>query len=114
MPTLPSRDLHETVAFYERLGFRNAGDAPDVWDYLILRRGTIELHFHLDRDTDSLPTGSGCFVWVRDADELYTEWQRAGIDDGRLAEPVDTPYGVRTFALVDPSGNEIRLGTGPH
>jgi len=48
VPTLPSRSLYDTLAFYERLGFENAGDAPDVWDYLIIRRGTIELHFYLD------------------------------------------------------------------
>jgi hypothetical protein len=33
VPTLPSRNLHETLAFYERLGFANAGDAAIVWDY---------------------------------------------------------------------------------
>jgi hypothetical protein len=37
----PQRD-----AFYERLGFRNAGDPPGQWRYLILRRGSIELHFY--------------------------------------------------------------------
>jgi len=46
VPTLPSRDLNETLAFYERLGFRNAGDPPGQWRYLILRRGSIELHFY--------------------------------------------------------------------
>jgi catechol 2,3-dioxygenase-like lactoylglutathione lyase family enzyme len=119
VPTLPSRDLHETVAFYERLGFANAGDAPDVWDYVIVRRRTIELHFYLDPDVDPLTTSAGCFVWVEDADAVHEEWRRVGIrhdaeTGSRLVEPVDTDYGVRTFAVIDPSGNQLRFGTGPH
>jgi len=118
-PTLPSRNLRETLAFYGRLGFENAGDAPDVWDYLILRRGTIELHFYLDADVDPLTTSAGCFVWVKDADALSSEWQRVGIPSdpetgSRLVEPVDMDYGVRQFAVIDPSGNQMRFGTGKH
>ena len=45
VPILPSRDLRETLAFYERLGFENRGTPPDEWDYMILGRGGIELHF---------------------------------------------------------------------
>lgn len=33
VPILPSRDLHETLAFYERLGFHNAGAPPEEWNY---------------------------------------------------------------------------------
>jgi catechol 2,3-dioxygenase-like lactoylglutathione lyase family enzyme len=119
VPTLPSRSLHETLAFYERLGFVNAGDAPDVWDYVIIRRGTIELHFYADADVDPFTTSAGCFVWVADADALHAEWERAGVTrdpatGSRLVAPTDTEYGVRTFAVIDPSGNQIRFGTGPH
>jgi hypothetical protein len=118
VPTLPARDLHAMLSFYERLGFHNAGDAPDVWDYLIIRRGTIEMHFYADRDVDPLTTSAGCFVWVRDADALHAEWERLGIEHdstsgSRLVGPTDTDYGVRTFALIDLSGNQIRFGTGP-
>lgn len=48
VPILPSRDLRETLAFYERLGFENRGATPEEWDYLILGRGGIELHFFAD------------------------------------------------------------------
>ena len=34
VPILPSRDLRETLSFYERLGFENRGADPEVWDYL--------------------------------------------------------------------------------
>jgi catechol 2,3-dioxygenase-like lactoylglutathione lyase family enzyme len=117
VPTLPSRDLHETLAFYERLGFLNAGDAPGVWDYLILRRGTVEVHFYLDTSASPSTTSAQCFVWVNDADALHAEWTRVGVSadstsGSHLAVPTD--HGVRTFTLVDPSGNHMRFGTGPH
>jgi len=38
--------LHETLRFSEPLGFANAGDPHDVWRYVIIRRGTIELHVY--------------------------------------------------------------------
>jgi catechol 2,3-dioxygenase-like lactoylglutathione lyase family enzyme len=118
VPTLPSRDLHETVAFYERLGFHNAGDPPEVWDYAIIRRGTIEVHFYKDVDVDPSTTSAGCFIWVQDVDALYAEWTGSGTAPDsrpdRLTAPADTAYGVRALGLIDPSGNHVRFGTGPH
>ena len=45
VPILPSRNLRETLEFYERLGFENRGAPPEEWDYLIVGRGRIGLHF---------------------------------------------------------------------
>jgi catechol 2,3-dioxygenase-like lactoylglutathione lyase family enzyme len=103
VPTLPSRDLRATLAFYERLGFANAGDPPEQWGYLIVRRGPIELHFYGD---DAAPAGR-CFAWVDDVDALHAA---VGADGA----PEDTPFGVRMFSVTDPTGNEIAFGTGPH
>jgi hypothetical protein len=36
VPILPSRNLRETLEFYERLGFENRGMPPEEWDYMIL------------------------------------------------------------------------------
>jgi predicted lactoylglutathione lyase len=51
VPILPSRDLRETLAFYERLGF------------------------YADPAVDPLTTTAGfyVYVYVDDADALYTE-----------------------------------------
>jgi hypothetical protein len=35
VPILPSRDLGETLAFYERLGFESSGGPWQEWGYLI-------------------------------------------------------------------------------
>lgn len=109
VPILPSRDLDETLAFYERLGFESRGAPHGVWDYLIVGRDDAHLHFYLDRDVDPLTTACSCFVFVDDADALHAEWQAADVE--RLHAPTDTEYGMREFALVDPSGNLIRVGS---
>ena len=60
VPTMPAVDLDATLAFYERLGFENAGASPSEWNYLIIRRGGIQLHFYGDPNVDPLTTSSGC------------------------------------------------------
>src|SRR5690625_1157154 len=116
VPILPSRDLSMTLEFYRRLGFTNRGAPPEDWDYLILGRGTVELHFVADPDVDPLRTAASCFVHVTDADTLHREWAATGVPHdpatgSRLTPPVDTDYGVREFALVDPDGNLVRVGS---
>ncbi len=116
VPILPSRNLRETLAFYERLGFENQGAPPEQWDYLIIGRGSIELHFYGAPHTDPLTTDAMCYLRVPDADALHDEWRAIGVatdpaTGSRLQPPVDTDYGMREFALVDPSGNLLRVGS---
>lgn len=118
VPIMPSKDLDATLAFYERLGFENAGSAPSEWNYLIIRRGTAQLHFYRDPEVDPLTTSSSCYVFTDDADALFDAWNAIGIPSdpstgSRLQGPVDTDYGMREFALVDPSGNLVRVGSPP-
>ena len=115
VPILPSRDLRETLRFYAELGFENRGADPEEWDYLILGRGDIWLHFALQPDVDPLTTASGCYVYVDDADALHASWERVIRPDpssgSRIVAPQTTDYGMREFAVIDPSGNLLRLGT---
>ena len=116
VPILPSRDLNETLAFYLRLGFENRGAPPEVWDYLIIGRGGIELHFYADPEVEPLTTSASCYVRTADSAALHREWDGVGVPTdpvtgSRLQAPVDTDYGMREFALVDPSGNLVRVGS---
>lgn len=116
VPILPSRDLHETLDFYARLGFEPRGSPIEEYRYLIIGRGTIELHFWDAPDVDPLTTDAGCYLRVRDADALYSEWEQLGVPSdaatgSRLVAPTDTDYGMREFALVDRSGNLLRVGS---
>jgi hypothetical protein len=115
VPILPSRDLRETLAFYERLGFENRGAPPEEWDYLIVGRGRIELHFYADADVDPFTTAASYYVFADDADALYAEWEGLVEHDpltgSRIVAPVDTDYRMREFAVVDRSGNLMRVGS---
>jgi catechol 2,3-dioxygenase-like lactoylglutathione lyase family enzyme len=117
VPVMPSRNLRETLAFYERLGFELRGALPETYGYLIVGRGeAIELHFWESPEVDPMTTDHSCYVRVADADALHGEWERVGVpsDPGtgsRLMPPGDTDYGMREFALVDTSGNLIRVGS---
>jgi catechol 2,3-dioxygenase-like lactoylglutathione lyase family enzyme len=118
VPIMPPKDLAATLAFYERLGFENAGADPSEWNYLIIRRGDVQLHFYGDPDVDPLTTASSCYVYTDDADAPYDAWAAVGVPTdpetgSRLQGPVDTDYRMREFALVDPSGNLVRVGSPP-
>ena len=74
------------------------------------------MHFFEQPGVDPLTTNAGCYVRVRDADELHREWKALGIpadpaSGSRLMGVTYTDYGLREFALVDPSGNLLRLGS---
>ena len=49
---------------------------------------------------------------------MHGEWDSIGVETdpatrSRLTAPTDTDYGMREFALVDPTGNLIRVGSPP-
>ena len=119
VPILPSRNLEETFEFYSRLGFALQGAPVEKYRYLIIGRGSIELHFLDAPDVDPLSTDASCYIRVDDADALHGEWQEVGIPfdpatGSRLMPPTDTDYGIREFALVDKSGNLLRVGSPLH
>ena len=119
VPILPSRNLEETFEFYSRLGFALQGAPIEKYRYLIIGRGSIELHFWDAPDVDPLTTDASCYIRVDDADALHGEWQEVGIPSdpvtgSRLMPPTDTDYGIREFALVDKSGNLLRVGSPLH
>ena len=112
IPTLPSRSIGATVAFYRQLGFEGGAHASND-SYAILRRGPIEIHFFAPRDLVPSRSSAGCYLRVRDVDGLHRAFASsrlpaAGIP--RLEEPEDKPWGLREFALVDPDGNLLRVG----
>lgn len=119
VPILPGRDLRETLEFYERLGFENRGAAaPEEWHYLIVGRGDVVLHFAAMPDVDPLTTAAMAYVYVDDVDAVHAAWRDVVRPDpttgSRLVAPVDTDYGLREMAVVDPSGNLVRVGSPLH
>ncbi|HEY0777268.1 MAG TPA: VOC family protein [Gemmatirosa sp.] len=109
-PTLPSRDLAATSAFYARLGFREVfRDAG----WLIVARDVLQLEFFPHPDLDPWANYAGCCLRVADARALHDAFSAADLSVDpralpRLTPPIDRPWGFREFALVDADGNLLR------
>jgi len=110
VPLLASPDLDATLRFYRDLGFESHGAPHEEWDYLMIARGDVELHF-VGATAGPRPPGS-CFVYVDDADAVYDEWHAHVAAPARVTRPIHTNYGMRAFTLFDPDGNEVRVGSG--
>jgi catechol 2,3-dioxygenase-like lactoylglutathione lyase family enzyme len=112
IPILASRDVDETAAFYRQLGFEVVARYDQFGPpYLLLRRDDVELHFAEDANVDPAHNDGSCYLRLDDAQAVYDEWAplRLGLDAVRPLR--DTPWGMREFAVVDPSGNLLRIGT---
>jgi len=112
-PILPARNLDETRAFYEKLGFVPWFRGRRPWEYEIISRGHLVVHFFAEPGMIPGENDSSCYWRVKDADSFYDECAALDLpSEGipRLTVPVDTPWGMREFALVDPSGNVVRIG----
>ena len=114
-PILPGADLPEMRAFYERLGFATGYWDPDADNgYAILRHADgLCVHLFAHRTLVREENFAGCYWRVADADAWYRTCAALALPaDGipRLTPVEDRPWGMREFALVDPSGNLVRVG----
>jgi ketosteroid isomerase-like protein len=117
VPILPSRNLEETLVFYERLGFRRRAPG-DTRPQLSIVRGGIELRFYHAPELNPFAATATCYLRVPHADQLHQEWELIGVplDRGtgsRLLAPADTDDGLREFTLIDKSGNVLYIGSSP-
>lgn len=111
VPTLPSRDLDATAAFYEALGFvESYHDAG----WLIMSRGGLTLEFFPHRDLDPATSDHQANLRVDDLDDLHAAFALASIPHGvtgipRLTPIEHQPWGARAAFLVDLDGTMLRL-----
>lgn len=112
-PILPVRSVLRALDHYRKLGFtadaygEKSGDEPI---YAFVTAGSIELHLALTRNLDPEANTSACYLYVGDANSLFSSWSDAGVE-GRFEEPRDQPYGLREFTHLDPDGNLLRVGS---
>ena len=100
----PVRDLAEAVEYYRRLGFEiEAYDETYAW---VRHRGEEVLHLALVDELDPSANAAAGYFHVRDPDAWHRAWQ----DAPGLGDIADRPWGMREFALTDPSGNLLRVG----
>jgi catechol 2,3-dioxygenase-like lactoylglutathione lyase family enzyme len=117
VPTLPSRDLDETLVFYRRLGFE-PGAASSAENELILVRTGLELRFTHAPGLNPFLNDATMYLPVPYPDQLHSEWELIGVELDRstgsqLLGPIDTGDGAREFSLIDQSGNVVRFRSAP-
>ncbi len=113
VPILPARDLEETIGFYKHLGFALAYRHPDRDDYVILRRGTLELQFFHWPQLDTQATFAGSYLRVGDVDAIYQSFAGARLPargTPSLGGIKRRFWDMREFHLVDCNGNLLRVG----
>lgn len=108
-PVIPVLDLDAALDRYRLLGFQaHAYGGADRYGFA--DRGGISLHLTEWAEHDPKRTAAAIYLYVSDADALHAEWSAVGLP-GRLTPPVDTEYGLREFAYVDPEGTLHRVGS---
>lgn len=121
IPIFPSSDFDRTTAFYDTLGFIEENRYGT--NYLIVQHPVgIELHFYGAGKVKSKANDHAVYIRfgsVVPVDSLHAGWaviaESSGFavvagKAGRVLPPVDTDYGLREFALLDPDGNLLRIG----
>jgi catechol 2,3-dioxygenase-like lactoylglutathione lyase family enzyme len=111
VPNLPSRDLAATAAFYGGFGFAER-HRDDNW--LVLRRGELQLEFFRKDDLEPRGHDFGCCLRVADLQSLYDAVRAAGVPEKRYGLPsvrpiAIQPWGQQMSTLLDPDGNLLRM-----
>jgi DNA-binding MarR family transcriptional regulator len=106
-PVFPVSDLSAALSHYSALGF-GTFSYEGAGEYGFANRDGIGLHLAVDNDHPHVPASA--YLYVRDADALYEEWSRPGIE-GRTLPVNPTPYKLLEGAHFDPDGNLIRFGS---
>lgn len=101
VPVLPSRNIQETLNFFNDLGAHFTSSVNEG-TYGLLRIGGAKIHFFLS-DDKNLSEWSSCRIEVGDIDVLYALCTSKGIvhPNGPLQEK---PWDSREFVILDPSG----------
>ena len=109
-PTLQVADMRRALTFFQDgLGFRCTFKLDDQHHpeipYAIVNRDQVELHLQLSTKGAGL---SACYITVDQVDDLYAEFQKAGV---RITRPIeDSNYGLRDFNIADVDGNTLCFG----
>jgi catechol 2,3-dioxygenase-like lactoylglutathione lyase family enzyme len=103
---LPVSDLAASVGFYEQAGFLVERRADT---FAALRWGETYLFLTVRLEVSLGVHPVNIRVVVDDLDDRYAAARQAGLTI--RYEPMDRPYGLRDFTVVDPDGYELRFAT---
>ena len=117
-PILPCRELNESIAFYETLGFKRTYRQVRPNPYAVVALEDIQIHLFGMEAFDPANSYGSVIVAVPDPDSLYRDFAAglrkmygklpvAGIP--RITRPRKKYGTVRGFSVVDPGGNWLRI-----
>ena len=117
-PALPCRELDESIAFYEALGFKRTYRQVRPNPYAVVALEDIQIHLFGMEGFDPANSYGSAIVAVPDPDSLYHDFAAglrktygklpvAGIP--RITRPRKKYGTVRGFSVVDPGGNWLRI-----
>lgn len=117
-PALPCRELDESIAFYEALGFKRTYRQVRPNPYAVVALEDIQIHLFGMEGFDPANSYGTAIVAVPDPDSVYHDFAAglrktygklpvAGIP--RITRPRKKYGTVRGFSVVDPGGNWLRI-----
>ncbi|MEM7139640.1 MAG: VOC family protein [Actinomycetota bacterium] len=111
---LPVQDVGTSVSYFvETLGFRAVATfPPGEAIYGIVQRGDVAVHLQggwTSRADVRAEHETDLYVYVDDADELFAEYDAAGVTLYRGL--YDNDYGMRDFCIETPDGHRVAFGS---
>jgi catechol 2,3-dioxygenase-like lactoylglutathione lyase family enzyme len=117
-PCLPCREIDESIAFYETLGFKRTYRQVRPNPYAVVALEDIHIHLFGMEGFNPADSYGSVIVAVPDPDSLYHDFAIslrktygklpvAGIP--RITRPRKKYGTVRGFSVVDPGGNWLRI-----
>lgn len=117
VPVLACADLEVMMSFYvERLGFekRWAWKDPERPERPSTDGGVgcgdAQVFFMTDPVLADQPGGREVMIFTSDVDAQYAEHLKRGAPVS--GAPVDEPWGLREYTVIDPFGNRLRFAEG--
>lgn len=108
VPILPVGDLDVAEGLHTSLGFEVVRH-DDEYAFVLLDDREL-WHLSVVSDLDPATNHTAVHVEVDDVDAVY-EQLRAEAAEVSISTPLDQPWGMREFVVVDPFGNRVRVGT---
>jgi catechol 2,3-dioxygenase-like lactoylglutathione lyase family enzyme len=117
-PILPCRELDESIAFYETLGFKRTYRQVRPNPHAVVALEDIQIHLFGMEGFNPADSYGSVIITVPDPDSLYHDFAAglrktygklpvAGIP--RITRPRKKYGTVRGFSVVDPGGNWLRI-----
>lgn len=109
--TIPVANIESSIQWYQDyLGFKLEFTWEDPPSYAIMKRDNLAIHLaQVERDYQLQTPHPSLYVFVRNVEELYQEFQKKDI---KLGELVKADYGMTDFDLYDLNGFRITFGQG--